>query len=240
MNSDIALIKENEGYHNQDLVSGQTRILSDGSWKQQRIVGIIPSTSKIPLRVALALKNLATPPNNSCVWIPTENMEVGKAYSKTIEGILNHPELSNWEYLLTMEHDNLPQHDAAIKLVKHMENNPHLAAIGGLYWTKGVSGVPQIWGDIKDVMNFRPQPPDPNGGLVECWGLGMGFTMFRLSMFKDPALRRPWFETRDGHTQDLWFWADARQKGYKCAVACDVKVGHFDLEGNFGPKEMVW
>jgi hypothetical protein len=94
--------------------------------------------------------------------------------------------------------------------------------------------MPQIWGDPKDpVLNFRPQMPDPNGGLVECNGTGMGFVLWKMSMFKDKKLRRPWFvtNTKDGiSTQDLYFWTNAKQHGYRCAVACDVKVGHFDGE----------
>jgi len=55
---------------------------------------------------------------------------------------------------------------------------------------KGHGGVPQIWGDPKDpVINFRPQRPDINGGLVECCGTGMGFNLWRLDMFKDEKLR---------------------------------------------------
>jgi hypothetical protein len=79
------------------------------------------------------------------------------------------------------------------------------------------------------VLNFRPQVP--TGGLQECCGTGMGFNLFRLSMFKDEKLRKPWFktQTKDGMaTQDLHFWSNARQFGYRCAVDCDVKVGHYD------------
>jgi len=99
--------------------------------------------------------------------------------------------------------------------------------------------VPQIWGDPKDpVLNFRPQPPDPNGGLVECCGTGMGFNLWRVSMFRDERLRRPWFVTSNGvggtgvGTQDLYFWGDARKYGYRCAIDCGVLVGHYDAQGD--------
>jgi hypothetical protein len=120
-----------------------------------------------------------------------------------------------------------------IKLLAQMEAHPELSCIGGLYWTKGEGGQPQIWGDPRDpVLNFRPQPPDPHGGLVECCGTGMGFNLWRLSMFKDDRLRKPWFRTiagRDGvGTQDLYFWGDARKYGYRCAIDCSVLVGHYD------------
>ena len=102
-----------------------------------------------------------------------------------------------------------------------------------MYFTKGEGGVAQIWGDPKDpIVNFRPQLPDPNGGLVECCGTGMGFNLWRLKMFRDKKLRRPWFVTqkKDGvATQDLYAWSDFRKHGYRCAIACDVKVGHYDL-----------
>jgi hypothetical protein len=174
-------------------------------------------------------------------------MEVGDAYSTGIEQILAHPELKNWEYLLTIEHDNCPPPDGVVRLMDRMDEHPELACIGGLYFTKGVEGVAQIWGDIKDpVPNFRPQPPDLNGGLVECYGTGMGFNLWRLKMFKDDRIEKPWFETytgKDGKgvgTQDLTFWSKARKYGYRCAVDCSVKVGHYDLRGEYGSADMMY
>lgn len=159
-------------------------------------------------------------------------MEVGEAYSSAITEILANPELSQWEYILTMEHDNIPPPDGLLKLIKRMEEHPEYDCIGGLYWTKGETGVPQLWGDPKDpVLNFRPQVPVP-GQLVEVCGTGMGFNLWRMSMFKDQKLRQPWFKTSAGAdgvgTQDLYFWGDARKHGYRCAVDCDVLVGHYD------------
>jgi hypothetical protein len=162
-------------------------------------------------------------------------MEVGEAFSNAIEQILAHPDLQQWEYLLTIEHDNIPPADGLVKLIARMEAHPELSCIGGLYWTKGEGGVPQIWGDPTDpVLNFRPQPPDPNGGLVECCGTGMGFNLWRLKMFTDERLRKPWFKTvaskEEGvGTQDLHFWGDARKYGYRCAIDCGVLVGHYDV-----------
>ena len=71
--------------------------------------------------------------------------------------------------------------------------------------------------------------------LVECCAVGMGFALWRLSMFRDQRLRRPWFQTRKDPmmSQDLFFWDDARQNGYRCAVDCGVKVGHMDPASGF-------
>ena len=223
------------GVHNANLEASAARIVQGGSWKKQRVIVILPSAVMIPAKVALSHWNLAFPPNQPVHRMLALGMEVGDAYSQCIEAILANPELSQWEYILTMEHDNTPPFDGVVKLIERMEQHPEFACIGGLYWIKGEGGVPQIWGDIKDpVVNYRPQPPDPNGGLVECYGTGMGFNLWRLSMFKDPKLRRPWFKTLNGSegqgigTQDLYFWGDARKHGYRCAIDCSVLVGHYD------------
>lgn len=222
------------GRHNADLHKSTQRIIQGASWKKQRVVMLIPAGVSIPTKVYLSHMGLMFPPNQSAHKMAAIGMEVGEAFSSSIAEIIAHPELSQWEYLLTIEHDNVPPPDGLIALLNRMEQYPEFACIGGLYWTKGEGGVPQIWGDIKDpVINFRPQPPDPAGGLVECWGTGMGFNLWRMKMFKDDRLRKPWFKTIAGKegvgTQDLYFWGDAHKYGYRCAIDCGVKVGHYDV-----------
>lgn len=226
------------GRHNLDLQASASRILEGATWKKQRVIVMVPSANMIPAKVALAQWNLIFPPNQAVFKMLCLGMEVGHAYSEAIQFVLEHPDLKDWEYILTMEHDNTPPPDGLVKLIKRMEDHPEYACIGGLYWTKGEGGVPQIWGDPKDPqLNFRPQPPVP-GELVECCGTGMGFNLWRLSMFKDEKLRRPWFKTLNGTegegvgTQDLYFFNDARKHGYRCAVDCDVLVGHYDASSD--------
>jgi hypothetical protein len=220
------------GEHNKNLERTRSRLIRGGSWKRQRIVVIIPAGVLIPAKVALSIWNLILPPNQAIFKILAQEMEVGDAYSTALEQIISHPELSQWEYVLTIEHDNMPPNDGLLKLLEQMEMHPELSCIGGLYFTKGEGGVPQIWGDPKDpILNFRPQLPVPQA-LVECCGTGMGFNLWRIKMFKDERLRKPWFKTlasKEGvGTQDLQFWADARKYGYRCAIDCSVLVGHYD------------
>lgn len=210
------------------------RIIEGGSWKRQRIVVLVPSAKTMPAQAALAHWNLIFPPNQPVFRMLAVGMEVGEAYSTAIEQILATPELRDWEYLLTIETDNIPPPDGVVKLVKRMEAHPELSCVSGLYWTKYEMGVPQIWGDPSDpVLNYRPQPPKP-GELVECCGTGMGFALWRLSMFRDQCIARPLFRTKASKeegtgTQDLAFWSEARKWGYRCAVDCDVAVGHLDV-----------
>lgn len=241
------LIAEFGGVHNKNLGDTNARLLKGASWKKQRICVVIPAADTVPSRVVLSWLNLAFPPNNGVVRVLAQGLEVGEAYSMAIESILEHPEFGKWEYLLTLEHDNVAPPTGVLKLVEAMEAHPEYSCIGGLYYTKGADGVAQIWGDIKDPMpNYRPQPPDPKGGLVECYGTGMGFNLWRLKMFRDGKIKKPWFETKTGidgkgiGTQDLSFWTKARPLGYRCAIDCSVTVGHYDHTGQFGPAGTIW
>lgn len=240
-----AELLQTAGYHNDDLAKSTLRIVEGGGWKRQRVVVIMPAADVIPTKVAFSHWSLAFPPNQAVHRVLAMGQEVGEAYSNAIAEILA-SQINDWEYLLTIEHDNMPPADGVIRLIKQMEAHPEYSCIGGLYWCKGYDGVPHIWGDPKDpVLNFRPQPPRP-GELVECCGTSMGFNLWRLSMFKDERLRRPWFKTLDGSegqgvgTQDLFFWSDARKYGYRCAVDCGVLVGHHDHEGKFGERGKTW
>ena len=121
-----------------------------------------------------------------------------------------------------------------------MEAHPEFACIGGLYWTKGEGGQPQIWGDPTDPQtNFRPIVPKPDC-LNECCGTGMGFNLWRLKMFADKRLPRPLFRTKASKeegvgTQDLAFWSSARALGYRCAIDTRIKVGHYSVE-----QDIMW
>lgn len=227
------LVSYHFGRHNDDLANATRRMADSAQWKRQRVVVVLPAGEQMSTKVALSHWNLIFPPNNGVARILAVGQEVGHAYNNAIESILAHPDLREWEYLLTVEHDNVPPPDGLIKLIESMDKHPELDCIGGLYWTKGEGGVPQIWGDPKDhVLNFRPLPPVA-GEVVECCGTGMGFNLWRMSMFKDG--RTNWFKTLNGSegkgvgTQDLYFWAEARKHGYRCGVDCRVLVGHYDL-----------
>lgn len=226
------IIQDFGGAHNADVNQARARLIKGASYKKQRVIVILPAIEPIAPKVALSHWNLAFPPNNGVLRILAQGMEVGDAYSTAIESVLAHPQLSEWEFILTIEADNAPPSDGVLKLIEQMEAHPEFACIGGAYFTKGEGGVLQAWGDPNDpVLNFRPQLPVADQ-LVECCGTGMGFNLWRLKMFKDARLRKPWFKTlagKDGiSTQDLYAWGDFRKYGYRCAIDCAIKVGHFD------------
>lgn len=223
------------GAHNADLQAAGQRMDKSGSYKDLSTVIVIPAMDSVPTKAVASWWNMITPPNQKVFRLFATGMEVGCAYEAAMETILNNADLSKWKYILTLEHDNIPAPDGLMKLLERAEEHPEFDAIGGLYWTKGHGGVAQCWGNPNEhPINFKPQKPRLDGGLLEVNGTGMGFTLYRTKMFKDKRLRRPWFKSAASRaegvfTQDLYFALDARKHGHRFAVDCSVKVGHYDM-----------
>jgi hypothetical protein len=128
--------------------------------------------------------------------------------------------------------------------LKLYESMDKFDVVQGLYWTKGEGGQPMIYGNPKAIpKGFQPQVPIPET-VQECNGLGMGFNLFKMSIFKDKNLEKPWFKTHQSYqegvgakcyTQDLYFYERAAKLGYRFACDTRVKVGHYDSLG-----DIVW
>lgn len=228
------VIENYQGAHNSELIKSVERLEKGKAYRDLSTIIVIPTRGQINCRVVQSWWSIITPMNQRVIKVFASGFEVGDAYENMFEMIINHPDLSKWKYVLTLEEDNMPAPDGLLKLYENIEK---FAVIGGLYWTKGEGGQPMIYGEGKDGdLHFRPQPPVKD--IQECDGLGMGFTLFNLDIFRDQKLARPWFKTCQDWdpgigakvmTQDLYFFEKIRKLGYK--VACDtrVKVGHLDV-----------
>lgn len=231
------------GFHNEHAKAARKRLSEGKVYRDISTVIIVPTRGMIPARAVESWMGLMTPMNQKVVRLFVSGMEVGAAYQSAIATVMAHPDLSQWKYILTLEEDNLPPPDGLLRLYESIDR---YAAVGALYWTKGEGGQPMIYGDPRGMLNFQPQVPRIDT-VQECNGLGMGFTLFRMDLFRE--LEPPWFETVQqwspetggrGYTQDLHFFERVRKAGHK--VACDtrVKVGHLDAAGTYGPAGMVW
>lgn len=228
------------GFHNQDIEKSRQRLKTGKQYKDLSTVCIVPTRGLISARVVESWMGLMTPMNNPFIRLFVAGMEVGDAYNAALDMILANEGLSKFKYVLTVEEDNIPPPDGLLKLLESIDG---YAAVGGLYWTKGEGGQPMIYGDPSGILSFQPQLPVPDT-VQECNGLGMGFTLFDMNVFRDEKIPRPWFKTVQEWapgkgaalgTQDLYFFGNARKAGYK--VACDtrVKVGHYDFSA-----DQVW
>lgn len=220
------------GYHNENFDASVRRIARGGGYKDLSTVWICPTRGIIRPAVVASWFAMLRPINQVFHGpIFVEGEEVGDAYESAFKMILGQPE--QYQYVLTLEDDNLPPPDGLLKLYESVQDYD---CVGGLYWTKGLHGQPQIWGNPKKPGSFYPQIPKPYA-IQPCNGLGMGFNLWKMSSFKKLArMKRPWFKTVQGAeggswTQDLWFFNKAAKFGWK--VACDTRVfvGHIDHTG---------
>ncbi len=230
------------GQHNKDLDLSIARLEKGQTYQDLSTIIICPTRGVVPAKVVQSWMGMIRPMNQKVIGpLFAIGMEVGVAYNQLIEMILANPDLSQWKYILTIEEDNMPPPDGLLKLYEDMEK---FDVVGGLYWTKGEHGQPMIYGD-PSVMpkSYIPQKP-LNDTLQQANGLGMGFNLWKLDMFKDERIPKPWFITEQSYqpnagvkviTQDLHFFDKAGAVGYKFACDTRVKVGHYDIN-----TDVVW
>jgi len=215
------LIGETIGKNNASLNEAIYRVDKSMMYEDLSTVIVCPTRGMFPTRVVQSWFKLMRPINQQVAGIIfAECMKVDLAYETLFEYILSNDHLSKYKYVLTIEEDNLPPPDGLIRLYEGMKEYD---VVGGLYWGKGDDGFPMIFGDPKVKDDYLPQKPIKDS-LQECNGLGMGFNLFKLDMFRN--IERPWFETiqkreegNDGtvKTQDLYFYQKAQKAGYKFA-----------------------
>lgn len=235
------ILERDPGVQNRDLEKAQSRLTKGQTYKDLSTIIIIPSRGTMPTKVVQSWMNLMMPMNQKTFRMFMLGMEVGDAYNQAIEYILSNPELSKWKYICTIEDDNCPPPDGLIKLYEGIKEYD---VVGGLYWTKGEGGQPMIYGNPNEIpLSFRPQLPVEESLQPAC-GLGMGFNLFKLDIFKDSRIPKPWFKTEQSYkegvgarsyTQDLYFYENAGKLGYKFACDTRIKVGHFDVN-----QDMMW
>jgi len=229
-------IKDDIGRHNGATQDSTQRLITGRTYADLSTVWITPTRGQIKPRVVASWMALMRPMNQPFVGpIFIEGDEVGIAYQKAFDMVLEHPELRKFKYVLTVEEDNLPPSDGLMKLYESIEKGYDY--VSGLYWTKSEAGQPLILGD-PNVMprNFVPQVPKLNT-LQPCNGAGMGFGLWSVKSLREKLkdMPKPWFRTVQEKgtqfTQDLWFFNEAAKYGFKMAVDTRCLVGHMDSNG---------
>jgi len=227
------IVGDTIGKNNADLEKAIIRVDKSKMYKDLSTIIICPTRGTFPTRVVQSWMKLQKPMNHSVAGpIFAEAMKVDHAYNTLIEYILGNEHLNKYKYILTIEEDNLPPPDGLLKLYESMDEYD---VVGGLYWAKGDKGFPMIFGDPNDEkVSFAPQKPVANT-VQPARGLGMGFNLFKLDMFRE--IEGPWFKTEQGKdeygnvvakTQDIYFYKLAGEQGFKFACDNKILVGHYD------------
>ncbi len=228
--------EEGLGFQRATLIQGNT-------FRDQSTVVIMPTrTRQIDYQVCSALYGMIGPMNQPRQIMFCHGDEVGIAYDRLIQAILDHPIMGKWRYIMTIEADNLVPPDAHKRLLETIEAGLY-DGVSGLYFTKGEINMPMAYGDPAKLeatgqLEFMPRDVAAAvaaGQVMPVNGIAMGCALWRLQLFRD--IPKPWFVTVDdvvggkamGFTQDLWFCKEARRAGRRFAVDCRVKVGHMDL-----------
>ncbi len=258
-------VPESAGLNNQQIEVSVARIKRMRGYQDLSTAILTPTRRLIHPRVVQSWFTMMRPMNQKVSGpIFMVGMEIGDAYAVGFDMVLqgggyvnrgavdvNHIESYSkpcqFKYILTLEDDNMPPPDGLLKLIESIEggvDGTKYDAVGGLYWTKGPGGQPMCYGDP----NVQPRTFYPreivNNALIPCNGLGMGFTLFRASMFLEGKIGRPFFKTLQkyyeglGGTlkgQDLYFFERAGAAGYKFACDTRVKVGHHSAQD-----DVIW
>jgi len=225
------------------------------TYKDNSTVIIIPTRGKyknaegkeieglIASKVVSAWQGLISPMNQKRAMLFASGHEVGQAYDAMIKMILEHPELKNWKYVMTLEDDNIPPPDAHIRLLETIEWGSY-DAVSGLYFTKGEVNMPMAYGDPDEyartgALDFRPRDIREAlaaGQVMRVNGIAMGCALWRMSLFRE--IPPPWYVTMNdlipgkgvvGMTQDLAACQKMVLAGKRLAVDMRVKVGHLDI-----------
>jgi hypothetical protein len=227
---------DGKGFERVEHIQGST-------YKDSSTVIVIPTRGMISHRVVQSWQGLISPMNQKRAILFASGHEVGKAYDEMIKNILASPELSKWKYVLTLEDDNLVPPDAHVRLLESIEAGG-FDAVGGIYFTKGDLNMPMCYGDPEEyrktgVLDFKPRDVRAalkGGHIVECNGLAMGCTLYRMDLFRQ--ISAPWFVTVSDlvegvgvqcFTQDLYFCQTAKKAGKRFACDTRVRVGHLDI-----------
>lgn len=222
-------IENYEGAHNNDGRYEKWNQL--GLYRNLSTVLVCPTRGTCSTRVAFSWMNLMGGFNAPLAKMCIEGYEVGEAYNQALVQILTNDTLKKFQYILTLEEDNGVSPDSLLKLYDSIQQYD---AVSGLYWCKGPDGCPHIWGDPKEPFTYAPQAIGAER-LQEVNGISMGFSLFRLDVFKNPGFEfGKWFRTRNeaglATTQDLYWSKRAKELGYKLAVDTHCKIGHFSIE----------
>jgi len=216
--------------------------IAGSTYKDSSTVIVIPTRGFIHYRVVQSWQGMIAPMNQKRAILFCSGDEVGHAYNRMIQNILDNSELSKWKYVLTLEDDNLQPPDAHIRLLESIELGP-FDAVSGIYFTKGDLNMPMAYGDPEvfrrtGVLDFKPRDIRQaleTDRVMEVCGVAMGCTLYRMDLFRQiPA---PWFVTVAdlipekgvaAFTQDLYYCERAIRLGKRFAVDLRVKVGHLD------------
>lgn len=200
-------------------------------YENKSVVSIVPTRGFVHCLAAQSYCNLQYPINHKHRGpLFVMGMEVDAAYEGAVQQIVD--KMGDYAYILTMEDDMAIPSMALLMLVDAIGEYDGISAC---YTRKKPNSPPHIYGDPNVPGDWSPLEVDlEKQEVVECNAIPMGFSLYKMSLFKDVS--KPWFKSEqmveDGErkriSQDLYFCMKAREAGKRFAVHCGVQCGHID------------
>jgi len=131
---------------------------------------------------------------------------------------------AEYDYILTIEDDMMPPADGLTKLRAAMDDTG-AGAVYGVYHFRRPSPAPSVM-DKRTGEAITPRQwkkAFSEQAVIECGGMGYGFTLFRADLFRSVTLRT---QNGSGADSDTHLSADLRKAGVKQLAHFGVLCGH--------------
>jgi predicted SAM-dependent methyltransferase len=193
----------------------------------------VPHTGRgLPYQWAYAMHSLHPPMCYNVIQSTSYQMQVGEARQWFAEQAI----AQKCKYLFFIDEDVTPPGHALRQLIYQADHHPEGAVFGGIYCHKSQPPMPMIFRGL----GTGPYWDWHLGEFFEVDGIAMGCTLIRVEVFE--KLEKPWFKTVDDlsgfydginkaemWTEDLYFCAKVRDKGFKVFADGGVICSHWDL-----------
>ena len=141
------------------------------------VIGIPTLGRPIPLEWAFAFKSLSPPSNYNCIIHVVNNQEVANARNEIAKVAIE----KDAKYLFFLGDDVVPPNHTLRQLILHMENNPNIGVIGGVYCSKTEPPAPLVFRGNGQGSYWDWKI----GEVFEVTGMGMDCTLIRVQVLKD-------------------------------------------------------
>ena len=215
-----------------------------GSHQRCHIMIAILTLGMVPIEFVITFGRMQMPINGQVFQHVIKGMEVGVARNMCIEYLMHIPKEDRPRYIFFLGDDMLPPWDGFVKLYEEAEANGW-DCLTGLYYWKGEPPTPLAWRSDK-VGRLMPGIHFELGEVINVDLTGLDFTLIRTDLLE--KMSPPWFKTGPStramipsaiepfvnresiicHTEDVWFYGQAKQFGAKIGVHTGVRVAHFD------------
>ena len=191
----------------------------------------IPTWGRVTTSWARAYRHLSGPLGSNLMEVEVKSKEIAAARNEIMSKAIG----AGAEFLFFLGDDVLPEHDAMVRLLHRMWDNPDLTMATGIYWTKTHPTAPYLWKGLQR----GPYLDWTQGEWFQVDYAGCDLLMVRLDD-RMKELGPDWFRTdwdweNDGpignlNTEDLYFYTKTRDAGLTLWCDSGVQALHEDRE----------